>query len=184
MADFTYILGVPNFANYEASASLIRVPRGGGEIAYVSIGEDRLTRTKHTYAFPLRGIQYCLEAFGLESLDQIDFIYTDYARLPRWLNSGPGYRKLEHDYLKLRLRYPRERIRVVDHHDAHAASAFYPSPFDEAAVLVVDSLGSRLNTQTLYHFRNGDARVLERGNHWGIGRLYSLVTGSILPVRP
>ncbi|MGH7552407.1 MAG: carbamoyltransferase family protein, partial [Longimicrobiales bacterium] len=182
--EYTYVLGVPNFANYEASASLIQVPRGGGEIAYVSIGEDRLTRTKHTYAFPLRGIQYCLEAFGLESIEQIDFIYTDYARLPRWLNSGPGYRKLEHDYLKLRLRYPRERIRVVDHHDAHAASAFYPSPFDEAAVLVVDSLGSRLNTQTLYHFHDGEARVLERGDHWGIGRLYSLVTGSVLPYGP
>jgi carbamoyltransferase len=184
VSQYTYVLGVPNFANYEASASLIRVPRAGGEIAYVSIGEDRLTRTKHTYAFPLRGIQYCLDAFGLESLEQIDFIYTDYARLPRWLNSGPGYRKLEHDYLKLRLRYPRERIRVIDHHDAHAASAFYPSPFDEAAVLVVDSLGSRLNTQTLYHFRAGGAHVLERGDHWGIGRLYSLVTGSVLPYGP
>jgi carbamoyltransferase len=184
LVEYTYVLGVPNFANYEASASLLRVPRGGGEIAYVSIGEDRLTRTKHTYAFPLRGIQYCLEAFGLESLEQIDFIYTDYARLPRWLNSGPGYRKLEHDYLKLRLRYPRERIRVVDHHDGHAASAFYPSPFDEAAVLVVDSLGSRLNTQTLYHFRADGAHELERGDHWGIGRLYSLVTGSVLPYGP
>ena len=184
MSEYTYVLGVPNFANYEASASLIRVPRGGGEIAYVSIGEDRLTRTKHTYAFPLRGIQYCLEAFGLESLEQIDVIYTDYARLPRWLNSGPGYRKLEHDYLKLRLRYPRERIRVVDHHDGHAASAFYPSPFDDAAVLVVDSLGSRLNTQTLYHFRADGAHEIERGNHWGIGRLYSLITGAVLPYGP
>jgi carbamoyltransferase len=182
--DFTYVLGVPNFANYEASASLIRVPRGGGEIAYVSIGEDRLTRTKHTYAFPLRGIQYCLEAFGLESLEQIDFIYTDYARLPRWLNSGPGYRKLEHDYLKLRLRYPRERIRIVDHHDGHAASAFYLSPYEEAAVLVVDSLGSRLNTQTLYHFRGDGAHEIERGDIWGIGRLYSLITGSVLPYGP
>jgi carbamoyltransferase len=184
VTDFTYILGVPNFANYEASASLIRVPRGGGEIAYVSIGEDRLTRTKHTYAFPLRGIQYCLEVFGLESLEQIDFIYTDYARLPRWLNSGPGYRKLEHDYLKLRLRYPRERIRVVDHHDGHAGSAFYLSPFDEAAVLIVDSLGSRLNTQTLYHFRADGAHEIERGDIWGVGRLYSLVTGSVLPYGP
>ena len=184
MADFTYVLGVPNFANYEASASLIRVPRGGGDIAYVSIAEDRLTRTKHTYAFPLRGIQYCLEAFGLESLEQIDFIYTDYARLPRWMNSGPGYRKLEHDYLKLRLRYPRERIRVIDHHDGHAGAAFHLSPFDEAAVLVVDSLGSRLNTQTLYHFRADGAHVLERGNIWGIGRLYSLITGSVLPYGP
>jgi len=182
--DFTYVLGVPNFANYEASASLIRVPHGGGDIAYVSIAEDRLTRTKHTYAFPLRGIQYCLEAFGLESLEQIDFIYTDYARLPRWMNSGPGYRKLEHDYLKLRLRYPRERIRVIDHHDGHAGAAFHLSPFDEAAVLVVDSLGSRINTQTLYHFRADGAHVLERGNIWGIGRLYSLITGSVLPYGP
>ena len=184
MSDFTYVLGVPNFANYEASASLIRVPRGGGEIAYVSIPEDRLTRTKHTYAFPLRGIQYCLDAFGLEAIEQIDFIYTDYARLPRWMNSGPGYRKLEHDYLKLRLRYPRERIRVIDHHDGHAGAAFHLSPFDEAAVLVVDSLGSRLNTQTLYHFRADGAQVLERGNIWGIGRLYSMITGSVLPYGP
>jgi carbamoyltransferase len=184
VTDFTYILGVPNFANYEASASLIRVPRGGGDIAYVSIAEDRLTRTKHTYAFPLRGIQYCLDVFSLESLEQIDFIYTDYARLPRWLNSGPGYRKLEHDYLKLRLRYPRERIRVVDHHDGHAGAAFYLSPFDEAAVLVVDSLGSRLNTQTLYHFRADGAHEIERGDIWGIGRLYSLITGSVLPYGP
>jgi carbamoyltransferase len=184
VSDFVYVLGVPNFANYEASASLIRVPRGGGDVAYVSIAEDRLTRTKHTYAFPLRGIQYCLEAFGLESLEQVDHIYTDYARLPRWMNSGPGYRKLEHDYLKLRLRYPRERIHVVDHHDGHAGTAFHLSPFDEAAVLVVDSLGSRLNTQTLYHFRDGAAQVLERGDIWGIGRLYSLITGSVLPYGP
>jgi carbamoyltransferase len=184
MSDFVYVLGVPNFANYEASASLIRVPRHGGDVAYVSIAEDRLTRTKHTYAFPLRGIQYCLDVFGLESLEQVDFICTDYARLPRWMNSGPGYRKLEHDYLKLRLRYPRERIRVLDHHDGHAGAAFHLSPFDEAAVLVVDSLGSRLNTQTLYHFGPDGARVVERGDIWGIGRLYSLVTGSVLPYGP
>ena len=184
MSQFTYILGVPNFANYEAAASLIRVPRAGGEVHYVSIAEDRLARVKHTYAFPLRGIEYCLQAFGLESLEEVDYVYTDYARLPRWLNSGPGYRKLEHDYLKLRLKYPVDRIRVVDHHDAHAASAFFLSPFDEAAVLVVDSLGSRLNTQTLYHADQARLRVLERGDLWGIGRLYSLVTGSVLPYGP
>ena len=220
--EYLYILGVPNFANYEATAALIRVPRGGGAIDYVTVAEERLARTKHAYDFPLRGIDYCLHAFGLESLAQVDFIYTDYARVPRWLNSGPGYRKLEHDYLKLRLKYPQDRIRVIDHHDAHAASAFYPSGFDDAAVLVVDALGSRLNTQTLYHFRRGsgteseagrsdggrresgvgagvigrsnsshaqrqqsiEATVLERGDHWGIGRLYSLVTGSVLPYGP
>ena len=184
MSEFIHILGVPNFANYEATAALIKVPRQGGPIEYVSVGEERLARIKHTYAFPLRGLDYCLRACGLESLEQVDYIYTDHARLPRWLNSGPGYRKLEHDYIKLRLNYPVDRIRVVDHHDAHAASAFYPSTFDDAAVLVVDSLGSRLNTQTLYHFRNGEVTVLERGDYWGIGRLYSLVTGSVLPYGP
>jgi carbamoyltransferase len=219
--EYLYILGVPNFANYEATAALIRVPRRGGAIDYVTVAEERLARSKHAYDFPLRGIDYCLQAFGLESLDQVDFVYTDYARVPRWLNSGPGYRKLEHDYLKLRLNLSRDRIRVIDHHDAHAASAFYPSGFDDAAVLVVDALGSRLNTQTLYHFRRrpaagrpsrlhdegrrGPARfdegdglqageytgqqhvevtVVERGDHWGIGRLYSLVTGSVLPYGP
>lgn len=184
MGGYTYLLGVPNFANYEATASLIRIPKDGGAIDYISIAEERLARVKHTYAFPLRGIHQALQAFGLERLDQVDRIYTDHARLPRWINSGPGYRKLEHDYIKLRLNFPVERIRVLDHHDAHAASAFYPSPFEEAAVLVVDSLGSRLNTQTLYRFEGRHASVIERGNHWGIGRLYSLVTGSVLPYGP
>src|SRR5687767_6533480 len=203
MNEYIYILGVPNFANYEATAALIRVPRRGGEIDYVTVAEERLARTKHNYDFPLRGIEYCLQAYGLESLEQVDYIYTDYARVRRWLNSGPGYRKLEHDYLKLRLRYPQERIRVIDHHDAHAASAFYPSGFNEAAVLIVDALGSRLNTQTLYHFKEADLQaslderagvmagpnrhevtVIERGDHWGIGRVYSLVTGSVLPYGP
>ena len=132
MRPYVYLLGVPNFANYEATAALIRIPRAGGDIEYVTVGEERLARTKHTYAFPLRGIHHCLQAFGLESLEEVDYIYTDHARLARWINSGPGYRKLEHDYIKLRLHYPRQRIRVIDHHDAHAASTFYPSPFGGA----------------------------------------------------
>lgn len=184
MADFTYILGVPNFANYEASASLIRIPKDGGEIEYVCIGEDRLTRIKHTYLFPLRGIDYCLRHFGLESLHEVDYIATDYARIPRWHNSGPAYRKLEHDYLKIMLRYPRERILVVDHHDAHAASCYYPSGFDESAVLIVDGMGSELNTQSAYRFRGNEITWVERGFDWGIGRLYSFVTSSVLPYGP
>lgn len=179
-----YVMGVPNIASYEASTALLRIPADGGSIEYCVIGEDRLTRLKHPYSFPLRGIHYCLQAFGLESLEEVDWIFTDYARLPRWLNSGPGYRKLEHDYIKINLSYPRERIRVVDHHDAHAASAFYPSGLDEAAVLVVDALGSDLRTQGIYHFGPGGGRVVDRGNDWGLGRLFSLVTGSVLPYGP
>ena len=66
MPEFLYILGVPNFANYEATAALIKVPRLGGPIEYVSVGEERLARIKHTYAFPLRGLDYCLRACRLD----------------------------------------------------------------------------------------------------------------------
>jgi len=184
VSEHIYILGVPNFANYEASASLIRIPQSGGQIDYVCIGEDRLTRIKHTYMFPLRGIDYCLKHFGLEDLEQVDYIATDYARIPRWHNSGPAYRKLEHDYLKLMLRYPRERILIIDHHDAHAASCYYPSSFDESGILVVDGMGSELNTQTAYHFEGNRIAWVERGFDWGIGRLYSFVTSAVLPYGP
>ncbi len=179
-----YILGVPNFANYESSAALIRIPEDGSEISYICIGEDRLTRLKQTYTFPLRGINYCLQEMGLDSLEQIDWIATDYARLPRWINSGPAYRKVEHDYLKLRLKYPTDKIRVVNHHDAHAASCFYPSGFQDAAILVIDGMGSELETQSLYHGVGRSIRLIERGYGWGIGKLYSLVTGKILPYGP
>ena len=184
MSDFIYILGVPNFANYESSASMIRIPKDGGDIDYVCIGEDRVTRLKHTYTFPLRGIDYCLQHFGLDDLEQVDYIATDYARVPRWINSGPGYRKLESDYLKLKLKYPVDRILVVDHHDAHAASCYYPSGFDEAGVLIVDGMGSDLNTQSGYHFSGNDITWHEKGYDWGVGRLYSIVTGAILPYGP
>ena len=78
-----YILGVPNFANYEGTAALIRIPPDGGVIEYVSVAEERLTRVRHGYEFPIRGLHYCLQAFGLESLREVDYIYTDHARLPR-----------------------------------------------------------------------------------------------------
>lgn len=62
--DYFVILGVHNFANYESSAAAILVPKNGGEILYRAIGEDRLTRRKHTYTFPLRGIDCCFRALG------------------------------------------------------------------------------------------------------------------------
>ncbi len=182
--EYTYILGAPNFLTYESSASLLRIPKGGGDIDYVCIGEDRLTRIKHTYNFPLRGIDYCLNHFGLDDVEQVDYLATDYARVPRWTNSGPGYRKLESDYLKLKFKFPREKILIMDHHDAHAASCYYPSGFEEAGVLIVDGMGSNLNTQTGYHFDKNEITWSERGYDWGIGRLYSMVTGALLPYGP
>ena len=182
--EYIYILGVPNFSNYESSASMIRIPKNGGDIDYVCIGEDRLARLKPTYTFPLRGIDYCMKHFGLDDLEQVDYLATDYARVPRWVNGGPAYRKLESDYLKLKLKFADDKILVMDHHDAHAASCYYPSGFDEAGVLIVDGMGSDLNTQTGYHFNKNEMTWSERGYDWGVGRLYSMVTGALLPYGP
>jgi len=182
--DSTYLLGFTNVANSEAAAAMLQIPKDGGEIKYICIDEERLSRQKHSYSFPLRAIDYCLEGFGLESLHQVDHIFTDHGSFRRFLVSTPSYRRIEHDYLKLKLDFPRERIHIVDHHDAHAASAFYPSGFDEAAVLVVDGFGSGLNTQSLYHMRGLEMTEIERGHDWGIGALYALITRGVLPYGP
>ena len=183
-ADYVFILGVPNVANYASNAALIAVPKGGGEIVYTCIAEERLAREKNTYAFPLRAIDRCLDEMGLASLHDVDHVVTDYARVPRWINSGPGYRKLDHDYLKAKLDYPVERIQVLRHHDAHAACCFYPSGFDEAAILTIDGMGSDLETQCLYHGRDGGVELVERAHGWGVGKLYAMVTGNVLPYGP
>lgn len=182
--DYLYLLGFSNIANSEASAAMLKVPRAGGDIEYICIDEERLTRQKHAYKFPLLAVDYCLKGFGLESLRQVDYIFTDHGSYPRFMCSTPSYRRIEHDYIKLQLDFPRERIHVVDHHDAHAASAFYPSGFDEAAVLVVDGFGSRLNTQSLFHMKGLEMHEIERGDNWGIGALYALVSRGVLPYGP
>ena len=53
---YLHILGVPNFANYESGTCLMRVPVDGGRIEYVCIGEDRITRVKHTYMFAAKNL--------------------------------------------------------------------------------------------------------------------------------
>ncbi|PCJ45474.1 MAG: hypothetical protein COA74_15670 [Gammaproteobacteria bacterium] len=60
------------------------------------------------------------------------------------------YRKLESSYINHILDIDYSKVLYRDHHLAHAASAFYPSGFEKAAIIVVDGLGSELNTNSLY----------------------------------
>ena len=87
--------------------------------------------------------------FGIGSPAEFDVIATDYSFGRRLLNTNLRYRKLEADYIKTKLDIDFRRLLYVDHHAAHAASVFYPSPFEEAAVLVVDGVGSEGNTNSL-----------------------------------
>lgn len=137
-----YILGIQSFANQDSGAALIRFDESGENLDYVAISEERLIRKKYPYTFPVHSVGYCLAHFGLASLDDIDLLMTDYIREKRWFFSGPAYRITDFDYLKLKFDIPPEKIVTISHHMAHAASAFYTSGFDRAAILIVDRVMS------------------------------------------
>ncbi len=174
-----YILGLQTFATPDPGACIFKV-MPDGDFDYVAISEERLSREKYSYKFPLYAIDYCLRHFGLNSVAEIDLLATDYIRLDRWEFSGPGYNIAEFDYLKKTLAIPSEKIYIVNHHQAHAAGVYYMSGFDEAAVLIVDGNGSELETQTFYRAQGQNIETLAKSHHYGVGYCYSSVTSKIL----
>jgi len=177
-----YICGLLNCANKDAGAAVIYSPeRPGVSPRYVAISEERLARVKNSYFSPVRSIKYCLDAFGLESLDQIDYFVTDWIAERRFLNSNRAYRKLENDYIMSKLRIPASKLIIAEsHHCAHAASAFYPSGFEEAAILIVDGVGSDMETISLYRGSGTKIEFIERSRFYGLGQLYTAISRKVL----
>jgi carbamoyltransferase len=152
----TSILGISAFYHDSAAALVV-----DGHIV-AAAQEERFTRIKHDAAFPVRAANYCLQAAGLESKD-LDFVcfyekpLLKFERLlETYLSFAPaGYRSFVAAlpvWIKQKLHLPREinkglnhpfRRRYVfpEHHESHAASAFFPSPFETAAILTVDGVG-------------------------------------------
>lgn len=179
MESSKYILGLLSIANHDQGACVLKVDPDGG-FDYVAIAEERLSREKYSFKFPYFSIDYCLKHFGLESLDQIDVLATDYIRLKRWNLSGPGYNVSEHDYLKKILAIPREKVFIVNHHMSHAAVAYYLSGFDDAAILTADGNGSELETQGFFKGQGNELTEIDKYHFHGIGYCYSAVTRNIL----
>ena len=152
----TAILGISAFYHDSAAALVI-----DGEIV-AAAQEERFTRKKHDFEFPHHAVDYCLEEAGLtpESLDYVSFYDKPLTKFERLLETylaftPAGYRSFRQAmplWLKQKLHLPRELSRglqgrypgryvFTDHHESHAASAFFPSPFDEAAILTLDGVG-------------------------------------------
>lgn len=152
----TAILGLSAFYHDSAAALVV-----DGQIV-AAAQEERFTRVKHDHAFPKHAIEYCLSAAGLqpEDLDYVGFYDKPLVKFERLLETylsfvPQGYRSFRQAmplWLKQKLFLPREigrglqgRYRgpyvFTDHHESHAASAFFPSPFDEAAILTLDGVG-------------------------------------------
>ncbi|MBF0106427.1 MAG: carbamoyltransferase [Deltaproteobacteria bacterium] len=157
----TSILGISAF--YHDSAAAIVVD---GQII-AAAQEERFTRIKHDYNFPLNAVNYCLAQAGLtpETLNAVVFYEKPLLKFDRlletWLAFAPvGFRsflKALPLWLKQKLFIPREIDRGLNnrytgpiyfstHHAAHAASAFFPSPFKEAAILTLDGVGEWTTT--------------------------------------
>ncbi len=155
------ILGISAYY-HDAAAALLR----DGEIV-AAAQEERFTRAKHDPRFPLNAIRYCLQAGGIEAakVDQVVFYDKPFLKFERLLETyfafAPrGFKSFrmaipiwlrEKLFLKNLLRKElaaaapgagwEERLLFSEHHLSHAASAFFPSPFEEAAVLTMDGVG-------------------------------------------
>ncbi len=152
----TAILGISAFYHDSAAALVV----DGRVVAAAQ--EERFTRIKHDHGFPSHAIAYCLREAGLaaEDLDYVGFYDKPFLKFERLLETylafaPSGFRsflKAMPLWLNQKLHLPREirrelgggytrRIVFTEHHESHAASAFYPSPFDEAAIMTLDGVG-------------------------------------------
>lgn len=184
-----HILGISAF--YHDSAACLVVD---GDII-AAVQEERFTRKKHDFGFPAQAISYCLREGSLTSED-IDYVvfydkpfvkferillsYLSYAPagIRSFLKSMPLWLKQKfwlEDLIKKELDYD-GRVLFTEHHESHAASCFYPSPFKEAAFITVDGVGEWATTT--YGIGKGSTiQILSEINFpHSLGLLYSAFT--------
>ena len=183
------IIGISAFY-HDSAACLIR----DGKIE-AAAQEERFTRVKHDFAFPENAVDYCLNSANL-TIDDIDFVafydkpflkferiletYVTYAPLgiKSFLQSMPMWIKQKlflGEHLRKELGYD-GKIVFPQHHESHAASAFFPSPFQEAAILTVDGVGEWATTT--YGIGSDNKIELLNEIHFphSLGLLYSAFT--------
>lgn len=157
----TAILGISAFYHDSAAALVV-----DGQLV-AAAQEERFTRVKHDHRFPQQAVDYCLGEAGLtaDHLDYVGFYDKPIRKFDRLLETylafvPAGYRSFRQAlplWLKQKLHLPRElnrelggryrgRYVFTDHHESHAASAFFPSPFEEAAILTIDGVGEWTTT--------------------------------------
>lgn len=186
------ILGM-SYMYHDSAAALLR----DGEVL-AAAAEERFIRIKHTVDFPVRAIEYVLEAgdMGINDLDAIVFYEKPFLKFERILKSHlmmfpRSYKSFRHFlpmWLNYKLRVPsiiRERtgyegkVYFTDHHYAHAASAYLPSPFDRSLVLTTDGMGEW--STVAFGYAEGSRIHLERDIKFphSLGLLYSSVTAHL-----
>jgi carbamoyltransferase len=189
--EVTAILGISAFYHDSAAALLV-----DGDIV-AAAQEERFTRKKHDPAFPTNAAQYCLNEAGI-SKDDLDYVvfYEKPLRkfdrlLETYLGTAPqglsSFSMALPLWLREKLHLPKQirkglnfpakaKLVFTDHHESHAASAFFPSPFEEAAILTLDGVGE-WDTTTI---GTGSGNRITLSHHLqfphSLGLLYSAIT--------
>lgn len=190
------ILGISAFYHDSAAALVIN-----GEII-AAAQEERFTRIKHTPDFPKNAISYCLNEAGIniDDLDAIIFydkpllkferlLQTYYAfapkglvsfikSIPLWLKEKLFLRKIIYDGLKEIQDFDKKNIKLLfsEHHLSHAASAFFPSSFNNSAILTIDGVGEWCTTAIAKGEGNKIQFLKELEFPHSVGLLYSAFT--------
>ena len=191
------ILGISAFY-HDSAAALVR-----DGVVVAAAQEERFSRKKHDARFPVHAVDYCLSQEGVR-LDDIDYVvfyekpFLKFERLletylafaprglrsfqmavPLWLREKLFQKDLLRKELKQyaggRIDWE-QRLLFAEHHLSHAASAFFPSPFDEAAVLTMDGVGEWATTSLAAG--KGNSLEIAREIHFphSLGLLYSAFT--------
>ena len=190
------ILGISAFY-HDSAAALVR----DGEIVSAA-QEERFTRKKHDSRFPSNAVEYCLsqEGVGLSDVDFVAFYdkpflkferlletYVAFAprglrsfamAMPLWVREKLFQKNLLHNELK---QFSKEfdwehRLLFTEHHQSHAASAFYPSPFEDALILTMDGVGEWATTSVALGSGNKLEIIKEIHFPHSLGLLYSAFT--------
>lgn len=185
------VLGLSAFYHDSAAALII-----DGDIV-AAAQEERFTRIKHDPNFPNHAVNYCLEEAGIspKDLDYVVFYDKPLQKFDRLLETyiayaPSGFRSFMMAmplWLKTKLHLPREirkslgkeykkRIAFTGHHESHAASTFYPSPYEESAILTLDGVGE-WDTAAIGYGKGSEITLL-KSLHFphSIGLLYSAFT--------
>ena len=184
-----YVLGISCYY-HDASAALIK-----DGVVVAAAEEERFTRKKHDTSFPIHAAKFCLSKEGIspadilyvgfyekpflkfervlsQHLEMFPFsLKTFLSSMPSWINEKSRVLRA----IRKQLKY-RGDVLFIDHHMAHAATSFLPSPFKESAILTVDGVGEW--TTTAYGIAKGNDITLlkEISFPHSLGLLYSTIT--------
>jgi carbamoyltransferase len=185
------ILGISAFY-HDSAAALVR----DGKII-AAAQEERFSRKKHDFAFPQNAIEYCLKEAGIgyPDLDHVAFYDKPLLKFERLLETYFAYAPAGFGsflqamplWLREKLHLPRlldkglgrqfkGRYLFLEHHESHAASAFFPSPFEEAAILTVDGVGEWATSTIGLGVGNKIQLTHEQRFPHSLGLLYSAFT--------